>query len=351
MKELEIPEIITDQFVIDYFNFVGISSRCERFLQRNENRKRILTYLLNRYEDDNTHDIKEIIYRIMNNIEEKPKCVICNKPVRYDKVYSEYCSSECRHSKQGTLLQYEKRKVKMLEHYGVENQWQRQEVIQTIQNTCIERYGVKNPMQSIELKEKCKKQVFKKYGVYYTGAIKESREKARKTCFKKYGVTSTLCLKHVHEKSNNIESQIKRANTIRNKIYTGKSKIEDKINQWLIKTYGNENIVFNYIEEPRYPFKCDFYIKSYDLFIEINAHWTHGKHPFDENNFEDTNLLNCWKSKGTKFYNIAIEVWTKRDVLKQNIAKKYNLNYLAIYSDDFETCKNNILDFINNKCM
>ena len=349
MKELEIPEIINDQFVIEYFNSIGVSSKCKRFLQRNENRKRILNYLLNRFKDDDTHDPKEIIYRIENNIEEKPKCIICGKPVKFDKVYSEYCSKKCRCSKQATLLQYEKRKIKMLEHYGVENQFQRPEIIQAIQNTSLEKYGTKNPMQSEEIKEKSKKTVFERYGVYYTGAIKESREKARKTCLEKFGVTSTLFLKSVHEKSNNYESQIKRANTIRNKIHTGKSKIEDKINQWLLETYGNENIKFNYIEE-RYPFKCDFYIKQYDLFVEINAHWTHGRHPFDENNQEDIDLLNLWKSKNTKFYNCAIKVWTKSDIIKQNMAKEHNLNYLAIYSNDFEICKNTILEFINNKC-
>ena len=350
MKELEIPEIITDQFVIDYFNSIGVSSRSKRFLQRNENRKRILTYLLNRYEDDDTNDVKELIYRIENNIEEKPKCIICGKPVRYVGVYSQYCSPECRWSRQGQLLQYEKRKIKMLEHYGVENQFQRPEVIQSIQNTSLERYGTKNPMQSQEVKEKYKELIFKKHGVYYTGAIKESREKAKRTCLKKYGVTSTLYLKSVHEKCNNYESQIKRANTLRNKIYTGKSKIEDEINQWLIETYGTENILFNYIEDYRYPFKCDFYIKQYDLFIEINAHWTHGGHPFNKNNQEDIDKLNLWKSKSTKFYNTAINVWTIRDINKCNIAKQNNLNYLAIYSNEFEICKNTILEFINKKC-
>lgn len=349
MKELEIPEIITDQFIIDYFNTIGVSSRSKRFLERNEHRKRILYYLLNRFKDDDTNDIKELIYRIKNNIEEKPKCIVCGKPVRYIKIYSEYCSSKCRHSKKGALLQYEKRKIKMLEHYGVENQFQRPEIKQTIQNTSLKHYGTKNPMQSEKGKENYKKGVFKKYGVYYTGSIKESREKARKTCLYKFGVESTLSLKNVHEKCNNYESQIKRANTIRNKIYTGKSKIEDKLNCWLIETYGNENIKFNYIED-RYPFKCDFYIKQYDLFIEINAHWTHGGHLFNENNQEDIEKLNCWKSKRTKFYNIAIDVWTNRDIIKQNIAKEHNLNYLAIYSNDFEICKNNILEFINKKC-
>lgn len=350
MKELEIPKIITDQFIIDYFKSISVQTRCKMFLQRNENRKKILNYLLNRFKDDDTNDVKELIYRIENNIEEKPKCIICGKPVRYIKYYySEYCSQKCSHSKQSNLLQYEKRKIKMLEHYGVENQFQRQEVKQTIQNTSLEKYGVKNIMQSKEIKEKHKESVFKKYGVYYTGSIKESREKAKRTCLEKYGVTSTLYLKSVHEKCNNYESQIKRANTLRNKIYTGKSKIEDEINQWLIETYGSENIKFNYIEE-RYPFKCDFYIKLYDLFIEINAHWTHGWHPFNKNNQEDINKVNLWKSKNTKFYNTAINVWTIRDVNKRNIAKENNLNYLAIYSNEFEICKNAILKFINKKC-
>jgi hypothetical protein len=81
-----------------------------------------------------------------------------------------------------------------------------------------------------------------------------------------------------------------------------------------------------------YPFICDFYIPSLDLYIECNYHWTHGSHPYDKNNKEDQILLEKWKTKNTKYYNAAIHTWTIRDVNKRNIAKQNNLNYKEFYS-------------------
>ena len=87
-----------------------------------------------------------------------------------------------------------------------------------------------------------------------------------------------------------------------------------------------------YKDENRYPFLCDFYIPKYDLFIEIQGNWTHGKHPFNNTNKKDIEILNIWKSKNTTYYEKAIYDWTQRDVLKRNIAKENNLNYLEIFS-------------------
>lgn len=83
----------------------------------------------------------------------------------------------------------------------------------------------------------------------------------------------------------------------------------------------------------RYPFYCDFYIVEDDLFIELNAHWSHGGKPFDANDPECIDKLELWKEKAktSKFYEVAIETWTIRDVQKQMIAKQNNLNYKVIY--------------------
>lgn len=91
-----------------------------------------------------------------------------------------------------------------------------------------------------------------------------------------------------------------------------------------------------YKDKNRYPFLCDFYIPYYDLYIEIQGFWTHGKHPFDKNNSEDINLLNYWHTKNTPQYNKAIYNWSQRDVLKRNVAKEHNLNYLEIFSDKID---------------
>ena len=113
------------------------------------------------------------------------------------------------------------------------------------------------------------------------------------------------------------------------------SKPEEKLNQYLIDKYDKENVIRQY-KEDRYPFYCDFYIKSEDLFIEVNIHWTHGKMIFDEKNEKCNLQLEEWqnKAKTSKYYKQAIINWTKRDVLKLNTAKENNLNYITIYTLD-----------------
>jgi hypothetical protein len=91
----------------------------------------------------------------------------------------------------------------------------------------------------------------------------------------------------------------------------------------------------------RYPFSCDFYIKSLDLFIELNIHPSHGEHLFDENNKEDSKLLEQLKIENSNWSNMIVDVWSRRDVEKYNYVIKNNLNCKFIYSSDFN-------DFINN---
>lgn len=110
---------------------------------------------------------------------------------------------------------------------------------------------------------------------------------------------------------------------------------EDKYFLYLKEKYGEKNIIPQYRDE-RYPFACDFYIPSEDLFIELNLHWTHGGHPFNSNNQEDQLLLLHWRNKAkiSDFYKNAIKTWTERDVEKLQTAKKNNLNYRVYYTED-----------------
>lgn len=112
-----------------------------------------------------------------------------------------------------------------------------------------------------------------------------------------------------------------------------KSKTEEKYYQQLLEEYKGKTILRQYKDEERYPFYCDFYIVEDDLFIEINAHWTHGKHPFNKDSIEDLEKLMYWKerAKESEFYKTAIEVWTERDVNKIKKARENNLNYITIY--------------------
>ena len=72
-------------------------------------------YLYNRFKDfdKSTDTIQELIYRIKNKTEEKPKCLICGKSVKFKNIkdgYRQYCSIEC--SRKSDLYYYNKRKTR-----------------------------------------------------------------------------------------------------------------------------------------------------------------------------------------------------------------------------------------------
>lgn len=176
----------------------------------------------------------------------------------------------------------------------------------------------------------------------------EQIQKRNNTMLERYGVTSIpgklteegrrkLSLHNSSEEFQKYQRELKIKNGT---INTSKPEKEsfDKL-----KTLFGENDVFTYYYDERYPFECDAYIKSLDLFIEFNYHWSHGGHPFDPNNEKDIEKLNKYISKkgyyisnsGRKkknFYYVAIDVWTKRDVKKLQCFKNNKLNYLIFYN-------------------
>lgn len=121
------------------------------------------------------------------------------------------------------------------------------------------------------------------------------------------------------------------------------SQPEENFYQSLLQIFPKEDI-FRQYKDPRYPFNCDFYIKSKDLFIELNFHFSHGEHPFNPYDSDDKLILEEWenKSKNSQFYKNCIDVWTKKDPEKQKIAKENNLNYICFYKEQ------EMLDFLNN---
>lgn len=115
----------------------------------------------------------------------------------------------------------------------------------------------------------------------------------------------------------------------------GKSKPEDNFYNYLCEKYGSDN-VFRQYEDDRYPFLCDFYIKTTDVFVELNLFWTHGGAPFDDKNPEHINTLKTWEKRGETHphYLQAINTWTIRDPLKIKTAIKNNIKYVTYYNKD-----------------
>lgn len=110
------------------------------------------------------------------------------------------------------------------------------------------------------------------------------------------------------------------------------SKPEDLYYDELCKKYNSEDIIRQYRDD-RYPFNCDFYIKSEDLFIELHYSWAHCYEPYDEDNIRHKELLNelSEKSEKSSYYKDVIYCWTDLDVRKLKCMRENNLNFQIIY--------------------
>lgn len=133
------------------------------------------------------------------------------------------------------------------------------------------------------------------------------------------------------------EVKEKRFNTMKRNGNLGKNKFtkaEQKVYGSLLEQYAANDIISQYFDKERYPYVCDFYIKSKDLFIEVNVNWTHGSQPYDINDPECQARLSLWqeRAKYSNYYKNAIYTWTDLDVRKQQCASNNNLNYKVIYT-------------------
>ena len=182
------------------------------------------------------------------------------------------------------------------------------------------KYGIDNKAKLEETKQKMFKTNLEKYGHICSIYGKEQQEKSKITCQKLYWTNYPAQAEIVKNK----QIDTKRKNNTFNK-----SKLEEKSYQLLKEKYLD--IKYQYKSE-LYPFICDFYIPSLDLYIECNYHWTHGKHQYNKNDINDNLIIKKWKEKNTDFYNYTIYVWTNLDIKKYNIAKENKLNYLVFYN-------------------
>lgn len=313
--------------------------------------------------------IKEY-YDIYLKVPNEDVCPICGKPNKFkgiNKKYTKYCSVSCsRHDpeliarqKQTCLAKYgvehpskaktvkEKRKATCRDKYGVDYAIQAKVVRDKIRKTFNNRYNVDNCSQIPEVKKKKEETHILHYGTKNNFEISNIREKAiknaqselaihkrKQTCLNKYGVNNVLANPTIHSKG--IEKAKESiVNTKRKNNTFNKSHIEDKMYFKLIEIFGINEVIRNY-KSAKYPFLCDFYVKSLNLYIELNIHWTHGKHWFDSTNKNDLDILNVWKEKAkvSKFYENAIDTWTKRDIHKRNTAISNKLNYVVLWNEN-----------------
>lgn len=312
-----------------------------------------------------------------------PTCKICGNPVTFKNIfkgYHIYCSRKCSMNDEYVKDKvYSGSKNTCLEKYGVEHYNQTTEGKEKHKQTCLERYGVENYAQTNECKEKVKTTFLNHYGVEYYFQTDEFKNNYKKICVERYGTESPMQAEEIKKKitqtclekygetsySKTPEFIMKLENACLKKFgtkyYTQSNDYKEKKNEFMDKQIfskkNNHTITASSIEEDfsnyltnnkiqfirqyksnAYNFNCDFYLPNYDLYIEIQGTWTHGGHPFNENDKDDINKLTKWKNKNTNYYLNAIYTWTQLDVKKRLEAKKNNLNYLEIFSNDINEC-------------
>ena len=165
---------------------------------------KLYNYSLNRYSD--SESIKETIFRIKNNIEERPVCVMCGWKVKFDERVSHHhlrnhgyywhCSSKCNQNDKETR---DKIKNTCVEKYGDEHNWGKKS---NVRYKCFETF-LKNHDTEEKIEEarnKTKKTKLERYG----DKNYNNREKFKETNLEKYGVeyyfNTEKCLKTKKER-------------------------------------------------------------------------------------------------------------------------------------------------------
>lgn len=401
--------MVTDQIILDYFIKSNGHINVQRLTNISEEYKE---YLDNRYTD--SQSLRETIKRIQYNIEVRPVCVICGKPVKFlngkkNQLFNKTCCKEHANMLDGITVKKvlkdiysdvnkkqeinNKIRETCLLKYGDEHYSNRIKA----KETCLQRYGVTSPLKSEIFKQKSKDTCLQKYGVEYTGQIPEKIEKTHKACLEKYGVDSVFKVQKFRNQSLDtcIKKYASNEDDINSIVNIGQLKyVKDKIKNTCLEKYGVENpmqtqyyknlissilssneiqekiyntkllnnsfnisyqedICFELLKQKYsdcirqyksdlYPFNCDFYIPSLDLYIEYNGSHYHHYHPFDINDDNDINELNRLKEKANNSnahkngkksqYDNIIYTWTILDVKKRNIAQQNNLNYIEFWN-------------------
>lgn len=231
-----------------------------------------------------------------------------------------------------------KSKITCKKKYGVEYIFQSNEYKENLKKIFINKYGVDNPSKVDIIKQRKIETCRKNFGVDYPFQSKEIKEKSYKTSLEKYGVPLWSMTKEGILNSHSKKANQKRVNTfLKNKSYI-KSKTENLAFLYLSLEYPD--IIRQYYDKERYPYKCDFYIPCLDLFIELNNSQYHHFHAFDKTNESDINEFNRIKKLSEEKHKISdkknqydniIYTWTILDPEKRKVAKENNINFIEFW--------------------
>ena len=231
---------------------------------------------------------------------------------------------------------------------------EKKDVILSQENAMIRKYGRKNIFSGSEGYLIASNGMMTKYNVSNPSYLENIKEKRQRTLLKNYNITNPRYIPHLLEsyKDKNFIMRMnkKRYETmIKNKTVGNQTSLEENYLYELLLTKFPDTIQ-QYMSEI-YPFKCDFYIPSKNLYIEYQGHWKHGKEPYIGTK-KQKEKVEYWKKKSEeinfkgekkKTYKDAIYNWTIHDPLKRKTAKDNGLNWFEFFNKD------DMIKWINSK--
>lgn len=250
----------------DLLSYIVSGSRLKRnVLDIYYNNIDVYNYIHNRYNDtvstDDNSLFYEVYYRIINHINKTPLCPVCSNKVYF--IYKQYYfyAKTCKNKKCQNVLKKQKRDITIKQKYGVDNPYQIESVKQKIHDKIYNKYGGFTLDKHSSIYNKYKSTMLNRYGVINPMSNKQSVNKLHNTFLQKYGSVNPWSNADVIQKCQLTQKQ---NGTFR------KSKDEDECYQLLCDKFGTDNIIRQYKSE-LYPFRCDFYIKTIDTYIEYNG--------------------------------------------------------------------------------
>lgn len=209
-----------------------------------------------------------------------------------------------------------KRTATLIDRYGVEHPNQHPDIASRMMAqrdaTNQERYGTTNPMQVPEVAAK-------------------SAVNRQQAMLERYGAANSVEVKAIRDKIFASRKQNKTLNT---------SNPEEVLGVLLRDRFGADDVLHHVVVDDRYPYHVDYYIKSLDLFIELNGDRCHNDHWFDPSNPRDVQIVRAWSENMERIesetgrpsrYRQYIKTWTVSDVAKRQAARANDLNYLVFW--------------------
>lgn len=283
---------------------------------------------------------KELIYLYINDITSIPRCLYCNKQLKFKKSISEgygtYCSVSCANKSQSHI---NKAKLTNFERYGGISPMSSQEIKNKIKKTNLKKYGVGNYFQKTRTIQKI---INEKYGdpiITRTEHYKKIMNKKYEEKYSEYNIkkeneeifyTCPTCNEISVHNFNSFNYRVKNnINLCKKCIPPYQSMIEEELENLLIELNINFQRHARTIIPPK---ELDFYIPDLKLAIEMNGLYYHSDIFIDDIYYHFKKWNDCQKNNIT-----LLQIWEdewkyKKQIIENIIKNKTGVESIKVYA-------------------